>query len=385
MPEQVVYRGEGAIHELKGMLKRKTDGGIFIVGGSVAASGELERIWREAAVPCVLFRDFSPNPRYEEAMRAVRLFQETGCDMIVGMGGGSAIDVAKCVKLFCSTADGTPDPRQDSEGNSRHPEQKPHADDVRLIAIPTTAGTGSEATRFAVVYDNGNKQSICHDSILPDTVILDGSFLKGLPDYQKRATLLDALCQAVESMWSIHSIEMSRGLAGKAIFSILSNWNGYLAGEEWRNQRVLEAAYLSGKAIHLTQTTAAHAMSYKMTSLFGIAHGHAVALCLPHVWEYLYLHRDACTDPRGAGHLSRVLQELSESFGGRSAAEGSQRFLSLLEEMEMYERRPITSGQLTLLTESVNPVRLKNTPVFLSGEALEGMYRRVFVVDGTVK
>lgn len=84
---------------------------------------------------------------------------------------------------------------------------------------------------------------------------------------------------------------------------IIRNYDGYLAGATDRNEEILKAANLAGQAINITQTTAAHAMSYKITSLFGIPHGHAVALCLPAVWRYMNNHMDHCIDPRGANYL----------------------------------------------------------------------------------
>lgn len=362
MREQAVYRGTGAIRELKGILEKQGARKLFLVAGSLAASDTMKAVWSATGIPYVLFRDFSPNPRYEEVENALQKFRTEGCNAVAGMGGGSAIDVAKCVKYFSQT---------------------PERDDIGLTAIPTTAGTGSEATRFAVVYKQGKKQSIDHESIVPDAVILDGGYLKGLPEYQKKATLLDALCQAVESQWSIHATDESRGFASQAISLILSNQKDYLAGDVSRNQALLEAAYLSGKAINLTQTTAAHAMSYQITSLFSLAHGHAVALCLPYVWKYLCQHMESCIDPRGAAHLSEVMLELSRAFGGREIEDGYRQFLNLIREMRMEERRTISDRQLSDLTDSVNLKRLKNTPVELSKETLRELYRNIFRIEDT--
>ena len=103
--------------------------------------------------PRAIFKDFTPNPLYQQAAEGVRLFNSTGCDAIVAVGGGSAMDIAKCIKLFC---------RMNPQIN--YLEQEYRDTGIPLFAMPTTAGTGSESTRHAVVYYNGKKQSISHPS-----------------------------------------------------------------------------------------------------------------------------------------------------------------------------------------------------------------------------
>ena len=145
--------------------------------------------------------------------------------------------------------------------------------------MPTTAGTGSEATRYAVIYYNDAKQSITSKSIIPSTVLMDPNALKTLPVYQRKATMCDALCHAIESFWSVNSNEESKKYSRAAIKGVLKNMQGYFENTEEGNAGMLRAAYDAGKAINITQTTAGHAMCYKITSLFGCAHGHAAILC----------------------------------------------------------------------------------------------------------
>ena len=116
---------------------------------------------------------------------------------------------------------------------------------------------------------------------------MDASALKTLPIYQKKSTMMDALCHSIESYWSVNSTEESNKYSKQAIQTILENKDAYLANKDLGNANMLKAAYLAGKAINITQTTAGHAMSYKLTSLYGIAHGHAVAICISKLWEYM--------------------------------------------------------------------------------------------------
>ena len=115
---------------------------------------------------------------------------------------------------------------------------------------------------------------------LPNAAMLDPTLLRTLPLYQRKATLLDALCHGIESCWSMHTTPESRAYSVRAIRQVLEHAEGYLTNQDAGNAGMLQAANLAGKAIHIAKTTAAHAMCYRLTTLFGIAHGHAAALCL---------------------------------------------------------------------------------------------------------
>lgn len=317
------------------------------------------------AVPnAVYFSDFSPNPLYDDAVKGVELMRKEGCDFIISVGGGSAIDTAKVIKLFSA-----------DEVCENYLENAHKFNPTVHLAIPTTAGTGSESTRYAVIYYKGEKQSVTSDSILPEYALLDPALLKTLPLGQKKATLLDALCQAIESMWSVNSDDESAVYAAEAIELIVDSYKAYIEGEEAAAHKISRAANIAGKAINITQTTAAHAMSYKITSLFGIPHGAAVALCLPHVWSLITENMDRCNDKRGASHLDGVFKRISELVGG---VEGFQKIYSSL---DMPSAPDCTADQLRVLVSSVNPTRLGNNPVTPTAKELEKMYRQIFSIS----
>ena len=155
------------------------------------------------------------------------------------------------------------------------------------IAIPTTSGTGSESTSIAVIYYNGKKLSIDHGSLLPQITILDYNFLITLSDYQKKSTMLDSLCQAIESYWSIGATNDSKKYSKQCISLILKNYKDYIENKYGSYKEIIEASNYSGKAINISKTTAAHAMSYKITTMYNISHGHSVALCIIPIWKLL--------------------------------------------------------------------------------------------------
>lgn len=332
---------------------------ILLVRGKSFSSLNISDFFKK--IPHVEFSDFTPNPLYEQVVEGIKVFNENECDTIVAVGGGSAIDVAKCIKLFC---------RMDT--NINYLEQEKTDTEIPLIAIPTTAGTGSESTKHAVIYYKGEKQSISHDSIVPDIAVLEASVLKHLPIYQKKCTMLDALAQAIESWWSVNSTEESKQFSQLAISGIKDNWEDYIfENTDESLEKIMVAANYSGRAINITATTAAHAMSYKITSLYGFPHGHAVAICLPKVWDYMLNHPDLCTDPRGQKYLIDTLNEISSIIN-------LDYFNAMISKLELdYPHTARLEKDIDILSQSVNPVRLKNNPVELSTNVLKGMYERI--------
>lgn len=312
-------------------------------------------------IPHLEFSEFTPNPLYEQVCKGLELFNKEQCELIVAVGGGSTIDVAKCIKLFC---------RMDNRANFL--KQEMFDSGITLIAVPTTAGTGSESTCHAVIYYKGSKQSISHTSIVPDYAVLEPSVLKTLPVYQKKCTMLDALCQAIESWWSVNSIDESITYSKKAIKAIMENWEEYIFENTDRAaEQIMQAANYAGRAINITATTAAHAMSYKITSMYKFPHGHAVAVCLPEVWEYILQHMEECIDSRGAEYLRDTFAQIAEMIT-------LSYFKEMLEKLEMgYPAASDRDTEIKILAQSVNPVRLKNNPIALSKDILIEMYRRI--------
>ncbi len=361
---QVIIRSRNVAQALFPFLTKCKTEKIFLVCDSAFPFLKLSKEFEKCPVPYVIFNQFTPNPLYEDVCNGVDLFRKQGCDTIVAIGGGSTMDVAKCIKLFS-----TMDPTQN------YLKQALKENHIPLIAIPTTSGTGSESTRFAVIYYQSAKQSISSPAAIPQMAILDAGVLDTLPIYQKKCTMMDALCQAIESWWSVNSTEESRTLSRQAVRMILDAMDGYLANRPEENEAVLKASNLAGQAINITQTTAAHAMSYKLTSLFGLPHGRAVAVCLPYVWQYMLEHPEHCVDARGQAYLLETLADVSREIGCSNLKDAPRRMANLYAALFQTETpENFRTEELDLLVASVNPVRLKNNPVALSSEAIRSLY-----------
>ena len=324
-----------------------------------------QSIEKDLKIAVVCFSDFSSNPLYESVVSGINLFCQGEYDLIAAVGGGSAIDVAKCIKLFF-----------DMDHSKNYLQQTIIPNDIKLLAIPTTAGTGSEATQFAVIYYKGEKQSVTNDSCIPDAVVMDPSVLKTLPIYQRKSTAMDALCHGIESFWSIYSTNESMEYSQKAIKKILANLDGYLKGDYEAGREMLFASHLAGKAINIAQTTAGHAMCYKLTSMYGIAHGHGAALCVREIWPYMIANIDKCVDPRGKEYLSSMFYKLAVIMGYDSAKTGAEGFQKIFGKLEL-EIPKYNDRTLEILARSVNSIRLKNNPVSLSMDAIFELYSRI--------
>ena len=224
-------------------------------------------------------------------------------DAFIAVGGGTVIDTTKLLRGFSA---------------------------VPFLAIPTTAGTGAEATRFAVYYDHGKKCSADDVRYLPTDQVLIPEFCESASAYQKASCAFDAYAQAVESLWAKRATEESKGYACKAL-------------ELMKDGQQLLGSYWAGRAIDISRTTAAHAFSYYMTANYGVPHGEAVYMMFPYI----------C---RANGH-EEFIREMPELRTLRSfAAEKGIPWDELLDR----------------LFENVNPARLGNNPCEVRKEHFNG-------------
>ena len=323
----------------------------------------------------VKFSDFTPNPLYEQVCNGIELLKQSKCDTILAVGGGSAIDVAKCIKLAVLAKEGNDaiippivNTRVECDGHK-----------LPFVASPTTAGTGSESTHNAVMYFEGSKQTVTNDGVLPNYAVLEPSVLKTLPLYQKKCTMMDALCQGIESWWSVNSTEESYEYSRKAIELIMANWRKYIfENDAAAAAQIMLAANYGGRAINITQTTAAHAFSYKITSLYKLPHGHAVAVGLPVIWEYMLDNMDKCIDCRGQVYLTGIFNQIAHAMECKIPKHAIGVFREMMKDMEL--KNPKVGNrdeELNILSTSVNPVRLKNNPVKLEPDIIHILYSKI--------
>lgn len=360
---QEIFRGWESYRKIGQIMENTAYHKALLVCGGTFKRSKMPAYFADKKIDYCMYDGFQPNPTYENILEALQIFRENQCDFLISVGGGSAIDVAKGVKAYANM-----------DHSKQYIRQEITDSGICHLAIPTTAGTGSESTHFAVMYYEGKKMSVSHSCLLPEYVILEPELLATLPDYQKKVTLLDALCQATESYWSVKADEESRGFAKEAITKILRHAEPYI--QEGRDlEEIFHGANLAGRAINLTQTTLAHAMSYQLSSLYGIAHGHAVALCLPYVWEFL-----ASQNPLQEGcqreKIEQILMELNHLYGCKNTEESIALFRKIFVCFGLSVPK-YSPEDLDVLTEAVNVQRMKNYPAAVNKIHLKDMYQKI--------
>lgn len=321
----------------------------FILHGSALAGTQLDEALNTAVPDAPRYSGIRPNPTIEQAEAVYRAYSLSGASSLFAIGGGSVIDVAKCVKYFC-VRDGVTAPM--------------------MTAVPTTAGSGSEATRFAVVYEGGEKRSLENEALLPEFVILDSSFISSVPQLHRVATMLDALCHAVESAWSVNATHESLTLSLDAIRQIVGAREPYLANAPEGNRLMQLAANTAGRAINIAKTTAGHALCYKLSTLFNIPHGLAAASCLIGVWQAL----SAKAASEGISSFLAREAAICAAFEAQSPREAMALFESVIASVNFPPIPAGAAGMTEELTAGVNAERMKNSPVLLSEDDIRGIY-----------
>jgi len=324
---QKVSLGEGSIAGISRIVDCRPGNGLFLVtggesfhssGAAAAVSGGLKQC------RIVHFTDFAVNPEYEDLLRGISLFRQQRIDAVLAVGGGSVMDMAKLIAVLAA-----------QRGEALHYIDGPGLiteKPVPLVAVPTTAGSGSEATRFAVVYRDGVKQSLCHDHLLPGSVIIDPVLTYSLSPYLTAVTGFDAFSHAVESWWSVNSTDLSRRYSREAIRLILEHLIPAVENPTPADRfSMAKAAYLAGRAIDITKTTACHAVSYALTANFGVPHGQAVCFTLPWFLEFNSgTGSTDAVDSRGSRYVRESIRQLCLMLRCASAEEARDKIIAMM-------------------------------------------------------
>ncbi|MCX5847573.1 MAG: phosphonoacetaldehyde reductase [Deltaproteobacteria bacterium] len=369
---QQEYIGFDSISYLATILLKLSPKNIFLVTGrqSFEVSGAkniLDPLLKGFSIVPYPYNE--PNPKIADIERGLETYKKEKPDVVIAVGGGSVIDTAKLINFFAAN-----DIKPKDWFNEKKPEIRKSAP---LIAIPTTSGSGSEATHFAVLYIGKEKHSVEHETMLPAIAIIDQAFSMNLPPYITASSGMDALSQAIESYWSIHATEQSKKLAASAIELIYPGIIDCVNNPTPEHRlSMAQGAHLAGKAIRLTKTTAVHAISYPMTSYFGIPHGHACGLILPGMFHFISgVTENSLTDKRGREYVIKTLKEIAVFLGEKNHKNAPKRLEMLMKEIGLetnLNALGIKSNDdiETIITHGFNPDRVKNNPRYLNKSAL---------------
>lgn len=265
-----IFFGENALDRLSQLPYKKV---MVITDPFVVQSGMIKLITyrlEEGSIQFEVFSDVVPDPPVEKIVRGVKVLLEYVPEAVIAVGGGSAIDSAKSIKKFAMDIGGL--------------------QEIPLIAIPTTSGTGSEVTAFAVISDTQSqiKYPLVSEQLIPTEAILDAELVRSVPPAVTADTGMDVLTHAIEAYVSINNNEFSAALAEKSI-EICGVWllRAYLDGNDMHaRQKVHVASCLAGLAFNSASLGLNHGMAHPLGANFHIPHGRANAMLLPHIIEY---------------------------------------------------------------------------------------------------
>jgi alcohol dehydrogenase len=360
-----IYSDFGGLSNLGDIVKSYNIRRVLVVTGSKSfESSEAKAILSEClkGYQVTYFSDFEVNPRLIDAQRGVKLAIENTIELIISIGGGSVLDMGKLIKALYSNPD--------EAINLATGVKKVTDPNIPLVAIPTTAGSGSESTHFAVVYVEGEKYSLADKCLLPADIILDGNLTLSSSRYQKACNVLDALSQSIESAWAVGSTAESQILSFSALELCIENFLDFVNEKDncIAAQAMIMAANLAGQAINITKTTAAHAWSYGITKNHDVPHGHAVWLTLPKIFA---LCDNSCpeivVDSRGHAYLLSVMDRLKNILNISPDRDIEEYFSSLLSSIgvkgDMANELKIGLKDRAVLSKQINMQRMANNPI----------------------
>ena len=284
VPQNITV-GKGSLAKLPEIAKKSGGSHAFLMSGPhLAKMGLVEKAansLKSAGISVDTFTDIEGNPSVETVDKATAAFKEAGADFIVAFGGGSPMDVAKAVGVTAKYGGSI------TEYEGAHKVPGPI---IPLIAIPTTAGTGSEVTAFSVITDHSRdyKLTVFSYEILPAYAILDAELLTTAPASVAAACGIDAFIHAEEAYISTAASPFSDAMAEKAMSLIGKNIRRFVAnrGDIEAAESMLVGSLFAGIAFSFARLGNVHAMSHPVSAFFDVPHGVANAVLLPVIAEY---------------------------------------------------------------------------------------------------
>ena len=372
-----VNAGPGSIDSLKEVVADFNARNVLIISDKgVAGAGLIARpqaLVEEAGASVSIIDDTPPEPSVEQVESILAAAQGTAWDLVIGIGGGSAMDVAKIVAVMLNNdvklrdlLNKAPIPRRG----------------IPTVMVPTTAGTGSEATPNSIILvpEDELKVGIVSPKLMPDCVILDPQMTLGLPPAITASTGMDALCHAIECYTSKKGNPFSEMIALKAIRLISRSIR-----EAFKNGKNLDArhdmllgAFYGGMCIATSSTTAVHALAYPLGGKYRIAHGISNAILLPYVMQFNAVGNEA--------KFRDIAEAMGIDIARLSDAEATQAFITALfafnHDLEIpadLKRWNITEADLETLVEGAAKVTrlLDNNPRPMNKDDIRAIYLKL--------
>lgn len=355
-PVQIVF-GNGKIHEIRKYTENYHN--LLLIAGPFFSDSPLAReIKKECGIRFV-FDNISQNPDVEQVNAAAALIRREGIDGIIALGGGSTLDLAKAASIVAENIE------QFHWNGKKIPDEH-----LPVIAIPTTAGTGSEVTCVSVLTDRKRKYKapIVSNSFYPAMALIDPELTYTMPPYLTAVCGVDVLCHAVEGYWSKGHQPICDVLAIHAISLVME----YLPiayenpAHSLAREKMAEASVIAGMAFSLPKTTSSHACSFPLTNLYGIPHGEACGLTLDYFIRVNESDEHANTLFHALGYGN------ADAFADDVAA--LKKKLKLRQDLKDLH---LTREQIKELVKASHHPNMMNNPVFISDEILLDLYNKM--------
>lgn len=357
-----------SVDNFKIFLKDKKFNKILVICGkkSFKDSGAkklMESLLKNRKVEFYFKKFFNPN--HKELKKIITRIKILLPDLIVAIGGGSVIDYAKIANVLTESKN-----LENEIVNSTYNAKKKY---TKLVAIPTTAGSGAEVTCNAVIYINNIKYSVEGKSLKPDYFFLLPELVIGASNKIKSSAGFDAIAQAIESLISKRSNAKSINFAEKSLRISLKYFLDFLDKPNHENTTAMcLAANFSGEAINISKTTAPHAVSYPFTSIYNVSHGHAVSLTLNKFLLFNYKNIESANCNFDLKKRYQIMFDLSKT----SNISEFDRYLINLKNKAKLENSFTKLGinikeDYENIISGVNILRLSNNPIRLEKKNLK--------------
>ena len=339
-------------------------------------TGKIEEVLKKNGIPYTLFDEVKPNPTIENVRAGLACYKNSGSDFILAVGGGSVIDTAKAVAVTANNPENEDIVSLEGMDKSKNPA-------VPLIAVPTTAGTGSETTMDYVITNTQEKRKMaCMDSkVVPAAAILDTEIMASLPLKLTAATAMDALTHAVESYLSLGAFSFSETLSLKSVSLISENFLKVLEnpGDYEVRKELAIAQYMAGMSFTNVGLGIVHSMAHPLSAFYDVPHGVANALILPYVLEF---NAEVCGDK---------IKELAKAFDSgfdmtKDAKEALKCCVDTIRKFNTQAGLPQTLVEINVKTEDIDALAQSayadastpDNPREVSAEMLKQLYKKMY-------
>lgn len=302
---------------------------------------------------CGIFSDVQPNPLLDGVMSCTKLIEATNSDAVIALGGGSSIDTAKYASA-CAYSDFSV---LEHFNGAAFGENK-----VKIIAIPTTAGTGSEVTQVSVISHGEEKKTTNHPAFMPTACIVDPKIMMSVPKKVTMETGLDAMAHSLEGYWSKNHSPITDLFAIESVRLIIENLeDAYINSSLEARSNMALASLLGGMSFALPKTAGCHACSYPISAMYHLPHGEACAFTLD---SFVMLNNDA------------RLEELAEKIGV-GTSENLAKKINYFKDLAGLKTKIAQLGDDVdvheIAVQTINHPLMQNNPVEISVEKLEGI------------